>query len=342
MLLLVAATGVAFWMGESVEAVAILVVIVVNATIGFLIEWKAERTLSALRKQGVAMAHVLRNGAQREIVGAELVPGDVVMLAAGARVPADGRVIESAGLEIDEAALTGESRPAAKTVDVVADQSASLGDRVDMAYLGTAVTNGRARLLVTATGARTEMGQIGTLVSEAVARETPLEKKLAVLGRWLVGIVLVLCAVIVGAGWLRGNGFLEMLEVGISLAIAAVPEGLPAVATMTLAIGMQRMVRHGRHHPPPARCRDARVHHCDLYGQDGDADEKRDDRSCSHRRWPSHRRDWRRLRGHGRAPRRRPTGGPGRRSPPRVGVAHRCVVQRREDRTLRRARHGAR
>jgi P-type Ca2+ transporter type 2C len=244
-LLLIAATVVAFLLGESVEATAILVVILLNASIGFLIEWKAERTLSALRRHGVAMAHVLRNGLEREIVGAEVVPGDVVIIAAGTRVPADGRVIESVRLQVEEAALTGESRPVTKTADAVADEAASLGDRVDMAYLGTAVTDGRGRLLVTATGRHTEMGQIGTLVSEAVARETPLERKLALLGRWLVGIVLALCAIIVGAGWLRGNGFLQMLEVGISLAIAAVPEGLPAVATMTLALGMQRMVRMG-------------------------------------------------------------------------------------------------
>ena len=244
-LLLIAATVVAFVMGEDVEASAILVVILLNASIGFLIEWKAERTLSALRSHGVAMAHVLRDGVERQIAGAELVPGDVVTVAAGARVPADGRVIESVRLQIDEAALTGESRPVTKTTDAVADEAASLGDRVDMAYLGTAVTDGRGRVLVTATGRHTEMGQIGTLVSEAVARETPLERKIARLGRWLVGIVLALCAIIVGAGWLRGNGFLQMLEVGISLAIAAVPEGLPAVATMTLALGMQRMVRMG-------------------------------------------------------------------------------------------------
>ena len=244
-LLLIAATVVAFLLDESVEASAILVVILLNASIGFLIEWKAERTLSALRRHGVAMARVLRNGVEREIVGAEVVPGDVVIIAAGARVPADGRVIESARLQVEEAALTGESRPVTKAVDAVADEAPSLGDRVDMAYLGTAVTDGRGRLLVTATGRHTEMGQIGTLVSEAVARETPLEGKLALLGRWLVGIVLALCAIIVGAGWLRGNGFLQMLEVGISLAIAAVPEGLPAVTTMTLALGMQRMVRLG-------------------------------------------------------------------------------------------------
>jgi Ca2+-transporting ATPase len=199
-LLLFAATVVAFLLGESVEAMAILVVILLNAGIGFLIEWKAERTLSALRRHGVTMAHVLRNGVEREIVGAEVVPGDVVIVAAGARVPADGRLIESVRLQIEEAALTGESRPVTKTVDAVGHRAASPGDRVDMAYLGTAVTDGRGRLLVTATGRHTEMGETGRLVSEAVARETPLEKKLARLGRWLVGIVLPLCAIIIGFG----------------------------------------------------------------------------------------------------------------------------------------------
>lgn len=243
--LLIVATGIAFLLGERVEAAAIMFVIVVNASMGFLIEWKAERTLSALRSHGVAMAHVVRDGVEREIDGAKLVPGDVVVVAAGARVPADGRVIESVRLQVEEAALTGESQPVTKTADAVAEESAAVGDRVDMAYLGTAVTDGRGRLLVTATGTDTEMGEIGALVSAAVTRETPLERKVALLGRWLVGIVLGLCAIIVAAGWLRGNGLLQMLEVGISLAIAAVPEGLPAVTTMTLALGMQRMVRLG-------------------------------------------------------------------------------------------------
>ncbi len=142
-----------------------------------------------------------------------------------------------------EAALTGESLAVTKTVEPVADEGAPLGDRRNMAYLGTAVTDGRGRLLVTATGMRTEVGRIGTLIDEAGGRDTPLERKLAQLGHALIGVVLVLCAVIVLAGWLRGHGFLYMLEVGISLAIAAVPEGLPAVATMTLAMGMQRMAR---------------------------------------------------------------------------------------------------
>ena len=243
--LLVVVTVVAFALGETIEAVAVLVVIVLNAAVGFLTEWRAEQALNALQRQAVALAHVLREGQEREIPAAELVPGDIVLLAAGSRVPADGRVVEGVRLQVAEAALTGESLATMKSVEPVPDEAAPLGDRRNMAYLGTAVTDGRGRILVTATGMRTEVGRIGTLIDEAGGRETPLERKLTQLGHALVGVVLVLCAVIVGAGWLRGYGFLYMVEVGISLAIAAVPEGLPAVATMTLALGMQRMARMG-------------------------------------------------------------------------------------------------
>ncbi len=241
--LLVAATVVAFAMGENPEGFAVLVVIVLNAAVGFLTEWKAEQALTALQQQAVPTAHVLRAGQERQIPAAELVPGDVVLVDAGSRVPADGRVIEGVRLQVEEAALTGESHAVTKTVEPVPDENAALGDRRNMLYLGTAVTDGRGRFLVTGTGAHTEVGRIGTLIEEAGTQSTPLERKLAQLGHALIGLVLVLCAVIVLAGWLRGNDFLHMLEVGISLAIAAVPEGLPAVSTMTLAIGMQRMAR---------------------------------------------------------------------------------------------------
>lgn len=243
--LLIAATILAFVMGENVEAVAILVVIVLNAAVGFLTEWRAEQALTALQRQAVPTAHVLRNKQEHQIPAAELVPGDVILVEAGSRVPADGRVIEGVRLQVEEAALTGESHAVTKTVETVPDENAALGDRRNMLYLGTAVSDGRGRLLVTGTGAGTEVGRIGTLIEEAGTQETPLERKLAQLGYALVGLVLVLCAVIVLAGWLRGNSLLLMLEVGISLAIAAVPEGLPAVSTMTLAIGMQRMARMG-------------------------------------------------------------------------------------------------
>jgi Ca2+-transporting ATPase len=242
-LLLLAAALVAFALGENVEATAILVVIVLNAVVGFLTEWKAEQALASLQKQSVPVAHVVRDGVERQVPAADLVPGDLVVLAAGIRVPADGRIIEAARLQIQEATLTGESQAVGKRPDPVPDPGAALGDRSCMAFMGTTVTDGRGRLLVTATGMRTEVGKIGIMIEEAGSRETPLERKLDRLGRALIGIVLALCGVIVLAGWLRGIDLLHMLEVGISLAIAAVPEGLPAVATMTLAVGMQRMAR---------------------------------------------------------------------------------------------------
>ncbi|MGH7310419.1 MAG: cation-translocating P-type ATPase, partial [Candidatus Rokuibacteriota bacterium] len=239
--LLLAATAVALALGENIEAVAILVVIILNALIGFVTEWKAEQALTALRRQTAAVAQVVRDGQEHQIHAIGLVPGDVVALAAGARVPADGRVIASARLHVEEAPLTGESRPVAKTTQPLPDGGAPVADRRNMAFMGTTVTDGRGRMIVTATGMRTEVGKIGTLIEEAGDQDTPLERKLAQLGRVLVGVVLALGLVIVLAGWFRGHPFLYMLEVGISLAIAAVPEGLLAVATMTLALGMQRM-----------------------------------------------------------------------------------------------------
>ena len=244
-LLLCAAAGIALATGEHLEAGAILVVLVLNATIGFFTEWKAERTLTALQKQSVQMARVVRDGVERQLPAAGVVPGDLIVLEGGARVPADGRIIESVRLQLEEAALTGESKAVTKSTEPIEDVEAALADRINLAFMGTTIVNGRGQLLVTGTGVATEMGKIGVLIDEAKNNDTPLEKKLARLGRLLVIIVLVLCAVIVLAGWLRGHSFLYVLEVGISLAIAAVPEGLPAVATMTLALGMQRMARMG-------------------------------------------------------------------------------------------------
>jgi Ca2+-transporting ATPase len=241
-LLLAAATAIAIAMGDYVEAIAILVVIVINAAIGFFTEWKAAHALSALQKQAVRHAHVVRDGKESEIPAAELVCGDLVILVAGARVPADGRIVECVRIQIEESALTGESNAVTKTDEPVEDEKAVLADRINMAFLGTTVTDGRGKLLVTAIGSETEVGKIGVLIDEATTRATPLELKLAQLGRVLIVVTLVLCAVIVLAGWLRGVSDLwHLLEIGLSLAIAAVPEGLPAVATMTLALGMQRM-----------------------------------------------------------------------------------------------------
>lgn len=244
-ILLAAAAALAFAVGEGAQATAVLVVLVLNALIGFVTEFRAETAMVALQRQAALDARVERDGVLTTVPAHDLVAGDLIALAAGDRVPADARIIEQVRLEIDEASLTGESVPVAKNV---ASQSAGaddlgLADRSNMAYLGTVVTSGRARALVVATGARTEVGHIGTLVEEAVRRETPLERRLDQLGRSLVAIVGALCAVIIGLGVWRGQPLAVMLEMGISLAIAAVPEGLPAVATMTLALGAQRMAR---------------------------------------------------------------------------------------------------
>lgn len=239
--LLLAASLVAFLLDDVLEAVAILFVIIVNGAIGFFMEWRAERALLSLREHTVPTATTIRDGTEQAIPATELVPGDLVLVAAGDRIPADGRLIEAVRLHTVEAALTGESLPIEKTAEKLNDPQAALGDRVNMVFMGTAVVDGRGRFIVTETGAATQMGRIGQLLSTISHESTPLERKLRRLGNMLVVIVLALCSIITLAGWYRGNDFLQMLEVGISLAIAAVPEGLPAVATMALALGMQRM-----------------------------------------------------------------------------------------------------
>ena len=224
-LLLIAASWVAFALGDIIEGVAIFFVIIINAAIGFGMEWRAERALEALKRQVVPSAVVIRNGQEVRITASQLVPGDLVLLNAGDRVPADGRIIEAARLHTIEAALTGESAPITKVCTPITDPEAPIGDRLNMVFMGTSVADGRGRFLVTATGKSTEMGMIGHLLGSITEEKTPLERKLRHLGNSLVFVVLGLCGVITLAGWYRGNDFLYMLEVGISLAIAAVPEG---------------------------------------------------------------------------------------------------------------------
>lgn len=176
-LLLLAATGIALTLGEPLEAGAILFVVLANSLIGFFTEWRAQKTLASLRKQTVTLAQVVREGVERQIPASELVPGDLAILAAGARVPADGRIVEAVRLQIDEAALTGESQPVAKNTTTLIDPSTALGDRTCLAWMGTTVTEGRGRLLVTAIGRQTEVGRIGVLLEKAEQPRTPLEKK---------------------------------------------------------------------------------------------------------------------------------------------------------------------
>ena len=240
--LLAVAAAVAWATGDVLEAIAILVVLVINAIVGFATEWQAGRALDALRRQARTITRVRRDGVEKNIDAEELVPGDIVVLNAGDRVPADARLIEAARLQVEESALTGESTTVEKGVEPVAADT-SLTERRSMLYLGTGIAAGRGVGLVVATGLQTELGRIGHLVATSQKERSPLEQRLTDLGRRLVYIVLVIAAVVMVTGWLRGDGLWMMVEVGISLAVAAVPEALPAVTTLILALGVLRMAR---------------------------------------------------------------------------------------------------
>jgi P-type Ca2+ transporter type 2C len=242
MALLAAAAVVAMLTGDLLDAAAILVVLVINSLVGFATEWQAGRALEALRRQTVTTARVRRDGHETTVAAGELVPGDIVILNAGDRIPADARVVEVASVRVEESALTGESTTVEKSPLPVAPK-ALLAERSSMLYLGTAVAAGHAVAVVTATGGQTELGRIGRLVAEAPEESTPLKRKLDEMGRRLVYLVVVIGAIVTFAGWLRGDEFWMMMEVGISLAVAAIPEALPAVTTLILALGVLRMAR---------------------------------------------------------------------------------------------------
>ena len=240
--LLVAASVVSLATGDLADALAIGVVIVLNVTIGFLIELRARRTMEALGRLDVGRANALRDGEPTELDSRELVPGDVVLLEAGDAVPADMRVLAATELSTNEAPLTGESLPVAKGVAAVPAE-ALVTERSSLLHKGTLVSAGTGRALVVATGADTEIGRLTELVAAVEEEDTPLERRLAALGRRLVWVALGVAALVTLLGWLRGGDPWLMLETGIALAVAAVPEGLPVVATITLAVGMHRMAR---------------------------------------------------------------------------------------------------
>lgn len=240
--LLAIAALIAWLMGDSAEAIAILVVLVLNAAVGFATEWQAGRALDALRRQSRTNAQVRRDGFETTVDAEELVPGDIIILNAGDRVPADARLLEAVRLQAEESALTGESTTVEKSIDAVPIQT-PLAERRSMLYLGAAVAAGRAAGVVVSTGAATQLGKIGRLVATATKERSPLEIQLAHLGRRLVYLVLIIAAIVMITGWVRGDGLWLMVEVAISLAVAAVPEGLPAVTTLILALGVLRMAR---------------------------------------------------------------------------------------------------
>ena len=242
-LILIGAGGLSAALGKWTEAVAILAIVVLFVALGFIQEYRAERAIAALKKLAVPQVRVWRNGRVVELPAHDLVQGDVIALEAGNVVPADVRLVESANLRIQEAALTGESEPVDKQVAAIAAADAPLGDRRNMAYRGTLVSHGRGRAVVVATGMRTEIGRIADMIQEVKPGPTPLQRKLDQVGKGLAVAGAIVAVLILVIGLLRGEALDDMILTAISVAVAVVPEGLPAVVTFTLALGAQRMLR---------------------------------------------------------------------------------------------------
>jgi Ca2+-transporting ATPase len=228
------------------DAIAIFAIVLLNGMLGYLQESKAEKALAALKSMTSPRVRVIRDGQEQEVDAKALVPGDIILLEAGVQVPADGRLLNAANLQIREAALTGEAEAVTKQTDRTLPEDAPLGDRINLVFQGTEVLQGRGTVLVTRTGMETELGRIATMIQSVESEPTPLQQRMGQLGNVLVTGSLVLVALVVVAGLVRTGDlslFDELLEVSLSMAVAVVPEGLPAVITVTLALGTQRMVR---------------------------------------------------------------------------------------------------
>ena len=242
-IVLIIAAIISGFVGDIEDTVAIIVIVILNAVIGFVQEYRAERAMAALKRMAEAGAHVLRDGHPKIVNASELVPGDVVLLEAGNVVPADLRIIETARLKIDESALTGESVAVEKQTQALAIVAAPLGDKICLAYKGTIVTYGRARGMVVATGMNSELGKIAALLSGDGEMKTPMQKRLALFGKRLAMAALAICVLVFIVGVMRGEPLLLMFMTAISLAVAAIPEALPAVVTISLALGARKMVK---------------------------------------------------------------------------------------------------
>ena len=240
---LLIAAGISLALGHTTDAIVILVIVVLNALLGFTQEYRAERAMAALKQLSVPTVRVRRDGQTREVEATSLVPGDIVLLEAGDRVPADGRVVESVNLRAEEAALTGESVPVDKTEEPFEEENLPLGDQRNMVFMGTSISYGRGSALIVDTGMETELGNIAHMLQEVSDERTPLQRKMAELGKVLASAAGILVAIVFAVGVWQGGAIEEMFLTAIGLAVAAVPEGLPAVVTIALALGAQRMVR---------------------------------------------------------------------------------------------------
>ena len=241
---LIGAAVVSGFLGEWVDALAIIAIVILNSIMGFVQEYRAEKSLAALKRLSSPSSKVIRNGDYRVIPSNEIVPGDLVELEAGDNVPADSRVAwHTSNFSVQEASLTGESTPVLKTAVALDERDVPLADRGNMLYMGTSVASGKARAIVTGTGMDTELGKIAEMIQEIGHETTPLQKKLEQFGKWIVYLCFILVGLVFLLEWLRGGKIIDVFLTAVSLAVAAIPEGLPAVVTIALALGVQRMVK---------------------------------------------------------------------------------------------------
>jgi len=241
-LILVAAAVISGFIGDLMDTIIILVIVVLNALVGFIQEYRAEKAMEALKSMVPTNTRVIREGKHIDIPAVDLVPGDVIVLEAGNSIPADVRFFETHQVRLDESSLTGESHNVDKNPDELPENEYALGDRINMGFKGTFITNGRALAYVVATGMDTELGRIATMI-QTDETTTPLQKRLNAFGKRLSIVILVICIIIFTIGWLRGETILNMLILSISLAVAAIPEALPALVTITLAFGAKRLAK---------------------------------------------------------------------------------------------------
>jgi len=242
-LVLLGAAVISGAIGAMVDTLTILAIIILNAILGFIQEYRAERSLEEIKQLTSPAAIVLRGNKRSKVEASSLVPGDIVILETGDKIPADARLLTANSMGVDESALTGESIAVEKNAEIIMAEDTSLAERTNMVFMGTSIIRGRGTAVIVATGMNTIVGEIARMIQQTVKNMTPLQKKLNQLGKNLIAICIIVCATVAILGILRGEPVMTMLLTGISLAVAAIPEGLPAIVTIVLAVGVQRMAK---------------------------------------------------------------------------------------------------